>query len=546
MRKTRITVLIASLLATVMLLSSCSLFGGSIKFEKFADGSLYKDTPAYAAAAAVADLANADFETAQGDLILLEKEEKVGEEEYTKYIVYNLATGAVVYTVTETKTTQVQIQLGECNDAAYFTVYTATFTLDENQEVDYSKDPDVVADLYAGKDGAKIATAARMVQVEKAYDLLRFDGKCYRAAEDGTIAYAFDYSAMADMPEIDTATENYYYALGGEEFAIYDKNLAQVAYYAAPSYVDIEGYILLDNDKVFLQGFWSADPYTEDYDVLSYDGEKLNMLTALLDGKKGEIKEIECDYAVMDGYTDKEDLEEECFNAEKLANLVWILPIENKRMNDSRSAVKMATVTEKGKIKILEDVTPFPTLEIECAGANRWIAEDADRRDFLINEKAEILGEITNRTDRNESYILADGKLYDYSLNMVYDYEAAKLSVKKVLDESILFTDKDGALISYANGAATTLIAKEALLTRNYVNSMSGSDYYVISDSTDPAAIKYEIYNEAGAKILTVDYNAESFGISRVASTGEGVALLCVTGWDITNLESTYAYYRLG
>ncbi|MBQ9779101.1 MAG: hypothetical protein IJW22_09295, partial [Clostridia bacterium] len=142
-------------------------------------------------------------------------------------------------------------------------------------------------------------------------------------------------------------------------------------------------------------------------------------------------------------------------------------------------------------------------------------------------------------------YITCDGKLYDHNLQLLFDYEAEKLYRYESFGNCILFTNDDDELILYANGQKSTLIAKDT--AREYMDSYSNEgDYFVICDSTDPAAIKYEVYNNAGAKILTLDYSPESFDISRAFWTpDDSVLMLCVTGWDVTNLEVTYTYYRV-
>ena len=82
MRKTRILLLTALLLAGVMFLSSCGIGGSTLKLKTLLDGATYVDPdPAFSTAAEVADLKNADLEETRGDLALFIAETEVVEQQ---------------------------------------------------------------------------------------------------------------------------------------------------------------------------------------------------------------------------------------------------------------------------------------------------------------------------------------------------------------------------------------------------------------------------------------------------------------------------------
>ena len=557
MKKTRIVMLTALLLVGVMLLSSCGIGGDSLKLKTLFDGATYvDDSPALSTATEVADLKNAEYESYNGDLALFIGEAEVDSIFYDKYIVYNVKTGTVVFTATESELVKYDVNLCEGYDyftelpvASHFVVWTTTYTK-EGDVVNYDKSTDTTT-VY-NVDGSQIATAARDTDTEYGYDLLYFEGKVYRVGDDGKFAYAFDYSPLAEFPEIIMVSEDYYLAMAdggmarmsgpGMTLACYDKELNLLSTYTAPSYLEASNGALLANGNFLVQGQVQADPFSEDYDFMDEDG-KWELYTLIIDVEKGEAKEIECDYMIEFSMPITDEIREEGGLGDKVDNMAYVYAIENKRINES--SLYTGTINNKGEFLPLEKINGMNPLEVMMIAENRWLVGTAEGFAYLVDEKGDIIADISNASFNESGYITCDGKLYDHNLQLLFDYEAEKLYRYESFGNCILFTNDDDELILYANGQKSTLIAKDT--EREYMDSYSNEgDYFVICDSTDPAAIKYEVYNNAGAKILTLDYSPESFDISRAFWTpDDSVLMLCVTGWDVTNLEVTYTYYRV-
>ena len=118
--------------------------------------------------------------------------------------------------------------------------------------------------------GTEFATATRMTGLpETRWDLLRFEGKCYRVDKEGKFTLVGDYSDFAPLPNIVAETEKYYYAINAGTVIVYDKALAIVSYYNMPTYANVAASqaFALDAEKVLLQYTVEEDPFTDDYDI---------------------------------------------------------------------------------------------------------------------------------------------------------------------------------------------------------------------------------------------------------------------------------------
>ena len=551
MRKTRIVLFTALLLVGAMLLSSCG-FGGELKLEDVLDGEKYEAPPApYTTATLVTELQDAECVEEDDDLMLFEAEVEVEGNTYSKWMVYNLKTNAVVFSATETETVSYDIDLDSEYEPDYAMFWVLTTTYEKvDGVVDFDKYTDVSA-IYAA-DGTQIASASRYADYDAMADLIYFDGKVYRIAEDGSIAYAFDYSPLAQYPNYIVKEGEYYLGeVGYDEdsrMVVFDLELNTLYTLNVPSYMEIEGVARLDKDTMLLQGYCETqDIFTENYDViLPWDGgEKANLYTYIMDLKKGELKEIEVDYFLEYAEPVTEEFCKYVGLSDKFENFAVVCPIQDRRIDENS---KVGVINAKGEFVAFAPINGQEVGYIELFKEDLWLIGTAAGADLLVNAKGEVVGDITNMNASNAEYLVCDGKLYDYTLNMVYDYEAAKLSIVRVFENSILFTNDDGELICYANGTSTTLIAKDA--DRELSDVINVYNFFVIFDYSDLANIKFEIYNAAGVKILTLDFVAENFEFSDFdlyfnCTKDEKAVMLEVTSYDILAAEFHYAYYRL-
>lgn len=570
MRKSGLVLLVALLLAGVMLFSSCGeATHDSIKFSKIVDGELYADTePLFSTLTEITELKNMELESVDGYseyLYLFSTEVESGEDEYTKYVVYNEKTNAVILTLTETEVIDYEFEFDSTNeDEVFFLVYTTT----------YKKDGDVVLyDDYTESTALYDCTGAQIASVN-AYvysddvmygaDLLYFDGKCYRFGENGALTYAFDRSPLAGFPEIYHKTGEYYlgYAsyMGPDYglFLIFDAELNRIGEIRVPAYAEMTGSVLASEETLMLQYMVEKDPYTEDYDVymtespsmpaaaVSDDDEavKYDVHTLLISLKNGKSEEIDCAYVLrMSIPIDYDDVRERTAISEKYDFLAYVAPIEDRYMDSAKASV--AIIEKNGTFKQIVLKNGEYVLEFEAVSNTSWIVFTASGNSYMVNEKGEILFEV-NDEGSNKEYFVAEGKLFNYNGEMVYDYRADGLDLEEVKQGCIIFCNQDNEVICYAAGTATTLIAKDA--DREFIDFSYGDEYFGIVDYTDIANVKYEFYNGAGSKLLTLDGGEDGYIVDIIDPEGYdfGEGIIRVSGYDLTTGEPTYTYYRLG
>ena len=516
MKKKSFVAVIALLLVSMMMLSSCNTVG-NISFKKMFDGTQRTaDSEAYAKAELATGITSNIYEDQKNQLVLFSDTVQVDSVPCKKYTLYNIESNKVVYEVTASVTSRYDITLYALEEDACFTVAHATWRLDASNAMIGNES--VTTALYSA-DGVKLADATRSLTPSVQHDLIRFDGKCYRMTEGAVLAYAFDYSDLNSMPTILYANDDYYFCKSGDDVAVYDKTLKPISAISLPSYAEIvSGWVDLGKNKVLLQYEIEESDDAEEYDYIktktveikkddsnkytTQEQKKYTLHTVIFNGKNGNIKEIDMEYVVNNTLTKSGNSWTQTYGlSDKLDNIVWLAPIEDKRINEADTAMLIGTIDTDGKFKQLKDLTEMPmesSLPYMVA-ADRWIASSVDGKNFIVDENGEVVGETTNAY-YCENFLYASGKMYDYDLNVIYDYAAENLTLERSLKQAMLFRNADNELICYSDGQSNKLIengAKRALVHTK-------REYFVIKDYSSTDAIKYEIYNERGAKLTSI------------------------------------------
>ena len=564
MKKKTLVVLICATLAMLMLLSSCSATG-SVSLKSMLDGSKYEESKgAYENAEAISGLGTATLETSANQLVLFKESVIVDLVPCAKYMVYNLESNKIVYEATTSPTSNYDVDLFSLDDGACFTVIHSTWKLDkDNAKIGR----DTVDTALYSADGTKVADTYREVVANVSWDLIRFDGNCYRVDENGALATAFEYSDLKGMPRIMYATEKLYFAFSESGIVVYDKELEVESYLDVPSYAEYKAWVTLSDNKVLIQYAVEADPESEKYDYMDTktveipsEGEdttnvvesgltKYDLHTVVFNAKNGKTDEIKFDYVIEGSIARNqmaEQWEERMGLSDKYDNIVVLNPIEDKRVNESEAAAVFAALSSSGKIKEIKDVTDIPMLasDLYMVAANRWLVTTADEKEFIVNEKGKVIGE-TSMASYRQTYLNAQGKLYDYDLNVIYDYAKENLTVERALDQAVLFRNLDDELICYTTAATTKLIEKDAKRELCSVEN----EYFIIKDYSDAEKVKYEIYNEAGKLITTVSVPSALSGIDVVEAfsvvlSHDGKMIMRVAVDTLTTGDYKYEFYR--
>ncbi|MBQ9801730.1 MAG: hypothetical protein IJW51_01495 [Clostridia bacterium] len=510
MRRSKVLMLLSLALACVMLLSSCA-WGGSYK-KLFGEDAYRDPAPTVTVAEQVATLSGAYYEDGTDTLQYLTDTVTSDGRDYDKHIVYNMATNTVVYEVTNTLTADFDVELGTVNGVSFFIVTATTWQLVENIPSHY----EYKTSLYTAA-GSLLTEAKGRIDVSIRVDLIEFDGKCYRAADDGVIAEAFSIGDFAALPTLTDRSEKYYYNIdvSNKQVTVYDLACTPTASFTAPSYaMAMIAYVLAGGD-VLVQYIVVEPDDAKDYSfVMSTTGltqSKCSLYTVLLDAKKDKTKELKLDYLIEDMLTClDEDWADYYGYDDRYDNLAKAYEIADGRVDTASSARVLLAVSNSGKVKAaLKDAIPaqIATFPVQVAN-NRWLVRDNLDREYLVNEKGKLVGEVTGADDYNSAYCVAAGKLYDFDLNLVHDFEEAGQEIYEgtagygIMNHGVLLENGDEEIICYTNGAATTVVAKDSSRTLYVIED----NYFVVRDYTDAANVKYELYNDVGVKLASFDY----------------------------------------
>ena len=550
--KKKLLVLVAMLLCVVTVFASCA---SSMKMGKVVGDGTYNDENPSLTATAKVDLKGSK-EDAAGDLIVYKDVNP--ETSLSTYTVYNLATNATVWTGTESKTesgensTRVSyhIELMEQWGTTLVSVSTATVTVTADDS-DYKYDYKLLT--ATGAEIVTITEANKKAIAEPWFieDLFCVDGKVYRIADDGTVAAAFDWSDLRGEPDEDLEKVGEVYIVEQSNgIVVYDASLNLVGTYYLPSY-EVDGEIFaLSNGNLFIQYAVVQDIMAEDYDYL--DGmAKYNLYSFLLNAENGKLKEVKADFVVEDVLAYDANDEDWYFN-EKIENVAWVIYIEDQRINERDVAIKMVSLTNKGKVAgVIDNIIPNMSPEgLKHVADNRWIVENMVGQSFLINEKGDVLGEVTglDEDEMTAKFFVLNNKIYDWDLNVKVNLVEEKCYGEYVvMNHSVLFATEDDEIKIYANGEVKTLINKTvAEEGKRELEMVNDAPLFVIVDTATEGKTKYEIYNDVGTLLITID-NAVIDLNSCVIAKAESNNAILIAGMTIPadGEEAKVVYYRV-
>lgn len=539
MRKIRLLALFSLFLCAVMVLTSCGIGGsknGNIKALSFKD-VVKKSTAEEPATAQIEKLTLEGTVVRSNDVFVVLLKDGVSQT------VYNMVQNKVVFTNTNTALlAATTINIYDPDDrTAYFTVYVNDTTGTETREQ---------TTLYDAS-GNTIATLDRLANPTRTFDLVSFGNKIYRLGDTSataTLTELTGYSALnGDIPDIGAASADYYYEFnygGGKNVHVYDKNLKLVSAYNVEGNPTGVANMILENGNVVFQMTYRMPNDTEDYTYFN-GTNKIKMETVIVNAKNGKAKEISFDYQLMFGSSFGIDIgsgldEDDGFLAKKIRSIAILCPIKDRvLMSNSTDPIVVAVDNSMKILGRLDRMYDNQIGVIDNTYPSYFTVGLANNGALLINEKGKVIGDISGADELTYSYIYAGGKLYNYNLEAVYDYEAAGYEVEEALEHSaILSKDNNGTdeYFIYTNGELKALDTKDDKLT--FVGADSDLGVYIVQDTTDLLNKVNRYYNDKGELIFT--QNGEDF-LALVCDNDDGVALYSFVDPETTQL----VYYRV-
>ena len=439
--------------------------------------------------------------------------DRTADRDEAELSVYNLLDNRIVLTVSLEKF--YSHSFFECGGKTFVMITTRT-------EVKLTDEYIYSTSLYNAS-GTKLLTKNAEYDkddVQIACDLLQFGGKIYRVGEDAALTLVCDAALYGNLStlSLDCKTSDYYYAAKSESVSVYDHNLDRVYFWELSYDADLCLINPLAGGKVLVQYINTLPEDAKSYDLivdgdfLDIDAEgkqKCELVSLLLDVEKDKEKELKLDYIVAKVMnTDEIDEDGKVYDLpDKIDNLAAVMYIEDDYLVTAESEIKTVVLNSKGKVASdfigdVEDVMDIPY----GVAPDRFLYSTESGDKILADSTGKSFGKINSfyyNEYRNESYIVISDRIYDWSLNLVYDLDEKGLSVDSNLAHGFILVDEKGEYSLFTDGNTTSISGEIG---------GSNKQLYTVIDTDN---YSYSLYNESIASFTTGDlydhHDAEGF-----------------------------------
>ena len=447
----KIIAIICLVFSLATILTGCSLHQ-KISFKEFYKNYEYIDEiPTLKSYNKISDLSEMSYRgSSNGILAFNNKDGK-------KLKFYNVKSDSFVLTL-DTEYVE-HYQIISANNERFIIVVEQ----DENKSsVYYTKLYDASGNLVATKNGYTDSYQLTEL-VKSSIDLIQFNGCIYRVNEGGSTTALVTNPFFGTLPSMDTKTEDYYYVIESYAVTVYSHDLEEVFHWSAPQdCYEISNINITSEDCILVQYLDKLPDSEKKYDLIDGDGNKYNLTSKIVDVSDKKEKEVNLDYIIVDYFYSKGNSEFESDETDmipsKVKNLAFVLEIKDKRVVSTTDNMKCVAINGKsGKIEYLVidefDNLPSPIVK------DRFEYYSDSGYMTLIDANGEYIGRINNLSSNqyNETYIVKDKKIYDFNLQVKYDFSSDDKEYKALLGHSVLLEDDDNVFVYTANGELKTL-----------------------------------------------------------------------------------------
>lgn len=545
--KKKLFMSLALLMSLCMLLVSCGSTIKPVPFRKLIVKNGYESDETIYASASKMEV-EGEVTDKRGPLAVFTK---IGEEGLAKMTVFNVKTGASVFsasaaniTVADAITaTTYKIDLMGDSRTGYWFYVTETSATTEGEKVTtsvkitiYNTSGDMVTEASSANADVFALKAPRVE-----FDLIFFNDHCYRVTEDG-IVDVFAFHTLRQIPNLDYKHGDYYYELGNETVHIYDKNLNVVSQYMFPSYAENTFAGVLESGDVFIQYQILCDDYSQSYTYIDEKGDKYRVTSLLINRKTDEREGVELRFIVegLSSATSRKNDSEDSFINGKVKNLGYVYYIENERLDTSLKARSLVSLNNEMTVEgNIDGYVPGKVVYIaEAAAMNRWLLVNDNGQIFLLNEKGKILGEVTGVDENGMGSfgLIAGNKIFNWNLEVVCDLTEYAAVDYRIVGESVVFNTADAKTMAFVNGEVTTLIAEGEEKEIHYLDEVG----FLLKD-----AAGFHIYNGRAEQVLTHSSTESIAKVNVDLATEDGAIVSVQTSLVVEDVPQLTTLYFL-
>ena len=543
MKKSKLFLLLAALLVSAMLLTSC---GGTVAMDTILNAEYDPAEDVYATAGAIAELEGYSPLTVDVDVDVDLEEGIEVEPEYVandEFVVFvkvvaalDDAPATISYKILSLRIGDVVATFAESKTDYDFTLYDAIpmFQVEKTVAIEktvvteagetttttYKTDYAMYDGTGSKVDSSKNELAAPELFADLYENLVVYDCVGYSAEDNGALTKVVDipeYIALEDC----VAGADYYYVDNYDSVTVYDKEFAYVSTYSAPNYADECNFYFLNDGNVLVQYSYQVDEDVKKFDYIDGEGypRKMELVSLLFDVAKDETKELDLDYVVLDvtpWYVLVDENETDTADAmylagEKLENTAIIAPIQNQHVDASFDNLQFVLMSNKIKtgdsLKMLENQAPYLPEKIGADGEGTdlywaWLYKGA----AIVDIEGNVIQMINDTEALNQvgQYFVTESAIYDLTLTKVYDFNENDAVLYGTMDNTIFVKEQNDngyEIVTFCDGAKDTVFTykKDAELHDGFA-IVEGSDCYYIHKA---ASGDYVYYNAEGTKLVT-------------------------------------------
>lgn len=547
MKKSRIVLLVAALLALAMMLSACGKVEiASIGEYLNADYDLSEDV--YAKATALSALEGySAVETLSSDkFVVFALQDTKDGKITTSYKIFSMFSGAIVQEFIDTEDVDFDFSMNGTSFVVQKTVLDASTINMTPDAADLEKVAlaqavtayragiaddaakllldDYITDTYTLYDGtgAEMATTKYEGEYDYFAGMTVYDDVAYTVDEKtGAWTKKVEIPEYMTLDNLFMKTEEYYY--GGTDYAltVYDQELNVIATFPVPDYGDesaISTYemfdgvypmVALNNGDIVYQYGMVQDEDAKEYDFTYVeDGEtfKMNLVTVLFSLENKEMKELEFDYVITaltsnDAvYNNLLPASENTVLEDAFENIATLAPIVDGRVLFAED--KQDFVILDNELKVVKSLK---LVENQINEVPEKIADDLYKVELmsggvaLVNGAGEVQKIVNNELNQVGAYFVGENAIYDLSLNKVQDLKDPDVSYKTV-GESIFVTtkinSKEYKVVALRDGKTTDVYTQTKDSKTKFV--LGDGYYYIVNEAND-----YKYYTVTGEELVT-------------------------------------------
>lgn len=497
----KIILVMALLLCVLLVCTSCG--------KDMSPAELYKKMPfeesypALTTAESISDLYDYNYVASKsaGDLLFFVDD----DGEY--YKVYNAKTASAVLSGSD-----------DDNEVSVFSVYGIDFIKVVNNE---SSDEKYTTTLY-NANGTSVASATdySAPDVSISLDMFEFDDVIYRVDEDGNVEEVCE-SVFFDLDSYDYKTTDHYFIVDDNEISVYDLALSNVFYweYNNDNCEEMDIFVLSDK-YVLAQGLVELAQDESEYDLFA-DGTKYDLVSIILNVNSGKEKEVDLDYIVDGVGIFADEVKNYGYEPIQLPGSVDVLAyvsyIENKSIIDEEVTVTLNPKNAKIEKTVAAEYDSFNRIAEDL-----WILRYKNGDTVLADDNCDVITKFENYEKRTASYIVANGKIFDFALTELYDLESNDMTVYGTLAHNIILMDDEGEKYLFSGTANLKLIEDFETSTNQLYLTEDDGDYTFYNENgeiiTSKSLSSYsEIYSNSDNNLRIFMFTDEDSNISYYA-----------------------------